>query len=298
MDIRHLRYFIAIVDAGSLSQAARRLHIVQPALSQRMASLEAELGTQLLVRAAQGVAVTPAGQELYARALNIVKQLEAAQQAVRELDGGVGGTVNVGLLRTAARRIAPALFGALRAEHPTIVAQVRVGYSAELASLLKAGKVDVAMQVRAGEVAGQRGAVLYSERLCLVGPPELVPETASMSVDRLEGIPLLLSSIQPSYSTILRVAEAHEVSLAVVGGIEDDGAVLHVCESGAAATILPETSAAVEIRGRRLRLAVIDDEALRREVFLATNPDIPSTGAVLAVQNTLQRLLTATHASA
>lgn len=295
VDIRHLRYFIAIVESGSLSQAARRLHIVQPALSQRVADLEKELGTQLLIRAAQGVAVTTAGQELYNRALTIVKQLEAAQTAVRELDRGVCGTVHIGVLRTAARSIAPALFDALRVEYPAVVAQVRVGYSADLAALLKAGKLDIAMQVRSGHGAGQRGSVLYSERLCLVGPPELVPDVASMTVDQLRGVPLLLSSIQPSYSTILGVAEAHGVVLSVVGGIEDDGAVLHICESGAAATILPEASAATEIRGRMLRMAVIEDPQLRRDILLSTNPDVPSTGVVLAVENILHRLLKAVH---
>ena len=293
VDIRHLRYFIAIVEAGSLSQAARRLHIVQPALSQRMADLEKELGTQLLVRAAQGVAATLAGQELYNRALIIVKQLEAAQSAVRELDRGVFGTVHIGLLRTAARRVAPALFDALGAEYPAIVAQVRVGYSADLTALLKAGKLDIAMQVRSGQSARQRGSVLFSERLCLVGPPGLVPDAASMTVHQLQDIPLLLSSIQPSYSTLVRVAEDHGVALSVVGGIEDDGAVLQICESGVAATILPEMSAATDIQGRALRMAVLDDPQLQREVLVSTNPDAPSTGAVLAAENILSRVLKA-----
>lgn len=297
VDIRHLRYFIAIVEAGSLSQAARRLHIVQPALSQRVADLEKELGTQLLVRAAQGVAVTLAGQELYDRALIIVKQVEAAQTAVRELDRGVFGTVHIGVLRTAARRIAPALFDALRAEYPAIVAQVRVGYSADLTALLKAGKLDIAMQVRSGHSPGQRGSVLYSERLCLVGPPGLVPDVASITVEQLHGIPLLLSSIQPSYSTILRVAEDHGVDLSVVGGIEDDSAVLHICESGAAATILPEMSATTDIRGRELRMAVIENPQLQRDIVLSTNADIPPTGAVLAAENILNRLLKTAHST-
>jgi DNA-binding transcriptional LysR family regulator len=244
------------------------------------------------------VAVTPAGQELYSRALTIVKQLEAAQTAVRELDRGVCGTVNVGLLRTATRRIAPALFDALRTEYPMIVAQVRVGYSADLAALLKAGKLDVAMQVRSGQSIGQRAAVLYSERLCLVGPPGLVPDVPALTVDQLHGIPLLLSSMQPSYSTLVRAAAAQGVGLSVLGGIEDDSAVLQVCESGAAATILPETTAAIEIRGRGLRLAVVEDPALQREILLSTNPDIPSTGAILAVENVLRRLLIALHSTA
>lgn len=86
MNLRRLKYFVKIVDIGSLTQAAEVLHIAQPALSQQVATLEGELDQQLLIRTKRGVTPTEAGKILYTHARTILRQCEQAQLAV----GNVG----------------------------------------------------------------------------------------------------------------------------------------------------------------------------------------------------------------
>jgi len=85
MNFRRLKYFVKIVDIGSLTQAAEVLHIAQPALSQQVATLEGELNQQLLIRTKRGVTPTGAGKILYTHARAILRQCEQAQLAVHNV---------------------------------------------------------------------------------------------------------------------------------------------------------------------------------------------------------------------
>lgn len=82
MNLRRLKYFVKIVDTGSLTRASEVLHIAQPALSQQIATLEGEFNQQLLIRTKRGVSPTDAGQVLYQHATSILKQCEFAMVAV------------------------------------------------------------------------------------------------------------------------------------------------------------------------------------------------------------------------
>src|SRR4051812_1767075 len=97
MELRQLRYFVAIVDHGSLSRAARVLHIAQPALTQQLQQLEQELGARLLHRSAQGMLSTDAGRVFYEHAQAILKQVSDAKSAVTQSTTRPSGTVALGL---------------------------------------------------------------------------------------------------------------------------------------------------------------------------------------------------------
>ena len=97
MNLRRLKYFVKIVDIGSLTQAADVLHIAQPALSQQIATLEGEFRQQLLVRTKRGVTPTEAGQILYRHAQIILRQFEQAQSDVSHSGQSLSGQVSVGL---------------------------------------------------------------------------------------------------------------------------------------------------------------------------------------------------------
>lgn len=94
MNLRRLKYFVKIVDIGSLTQAAEVLHIAQPALSQQVATLEGELDQQLLIRSRRGVTPTPAGKILYIHAQTILRQCEQAQRAVHNAGQSLSGQVS------------------------------------------------------------------------------------------------------------------------------------------------------------------------------------------------------------
>src|SRR6266403_2097144 len=84
MELRHLRYFVAIAEAGSLTVAAgRKLHTSQPSLSRQIRDLEEEVGAQLLTRRARGIELTPAGRAFLEHARTVLSQVEAATEAAR-----------------------------------------------------------------------------------------------------------------------------------------------------------------------------------------------------------------------
>lgn len=107
MNFRRLKYFVKIVDIGSLTQAAEVLHIAQPALSQQVATLEGELNQQLLIRTKRGVTPTDAGKILYTHARAILRQCEQAQLAVHNVGQALSGQVSIGFAPEPLRHLSP-----------------------------------------------------------------------------------------------------------------------------------------------------------------------------------------------
>src|SRR6201985_3965935 len=97
MQYRHLYYFVKIVEAGSFSQAARIIHVAQPALSQQIAELEAALGIPLLQRSARGIRPTAAGQRFYEEASSILRRYEGRPGLVHSSGGDIAGRVGLGM---------------------------------------------------------------------------------------------------------------------------------------------------------------------------------------------------------
>ena len=135
MKLRQLRYFAEIVESGSLSEASRRLHVVQPALSRSLADLEAELTTPLLVRSRVGVQPTAAGQLLHAQARLIARQVETAAALVRECGKHPQGKVSIGVLRSDASALAGVLFRTMQQELPLVTSEPTVEPEPEPSSI-------------------------------------------------------------------------------------------------------------------------------------------------------------------
>lgn len=142
MEFRQLRYFVRIVDLGSLSKAAADLYVAQPALSKQLAALEAELKTGLLVRSTRGVTPTEAGLAFYRQAQSILRQLGALPDEVRSADASPSGLVAVGMPFSASNILAPALVAATRARWPGIRLAITQEGSGQLETLLAAGRLD------------------------------------------------------------------------------------------------------------------------------------------------------------
>src|SRR5258705_10628777 len=129
MNLRRLKYFVKIVDIGSLTQAADVLHIAQPALSQQLATLEGEVRQQLLVRTKRGVTPTEAGKVLYRHAQLILRQCEQARVYMDAAGLGLSGTVSVGLRPgTAAAALALPLLRTVRARPPGVLPDLNEAY--------------------------------------------------------------------------------------------------------------------------------------------------------------------------
>ena len=168
VELRHLRYFVAVADAGSLTVAAgRKLHTSQPSLSRQIRDLEEEVGAQLLTRGARGIELTPAGRAFLDHARLVLSQVEAAADAARGIAHPAKPRFVMGFLTDHELTWMPEAFRILREELPNIDVTISSQYSPALANALLKGTVDAAFLRR------ERGFPELAFRL-LVKEPLLV----------------------------------------------------------------------------------------------------------------------------
>src|SRR5580704_10934523 len=145
MDLRQLRYFVGIVQAGSLSRAADQLHVAQSAISHHLASLESELGRQLVTRGPKGILLTEAGGVLYRHAEAILRHVEFAKQDAVNVLNVPAGRVSIGFPGALASLLATELFVRVRTAYPQILLHIVDGNSGLLRERLNNGRLDISV---------------------------------------------------------------------------------------------------------------------------------------------------------
>jgi LysR family transcriptional regulator, hca operon transcriptional activator len=189
MELRHLRYFVAVAEAGSLTVAAeQRLHTSQPSLSRQMQDLERELGAQLLTRRARGIELTPAGRSFLDHARLVLSQVEAASEAARRVAHPGKPCFTMGFLTGHELKWMPEALRILRDELPNIDVMVSSQYSPQLADGLLKGKIDVAFLRRERGAPELAYRVLVKEPLLVVLPSDhRLAALQAISAKELEG---------------------------------------------------------------------------------------------------------------
>jgi LysR family transcriptional regulator, hca operon transcriptional activator len=171
MELRHLRYFVAVAEAGSLTVAAQRmLHTSQPSLSRQIRDLEDEVGTPLLARRARGVDLTPAGRAFLDHARSVLSQIEAASEAARRVAGPAKPCFAMGFLTGHELTWMPEALRILRDALPNIDVMISSQYSPLLASGLSKGKLDAAFLRKERALPDLAFRLLIKEPLVVVLP--------------------------------------------------------------------------------------------------------------------------------
>jgi len=242
MNLRRLKYFVKVVDVGSLTQAADLLHIAQPALSQQIATLEGEVRRQLLVRTKRGVTPTEAGQALYRHAQAILRQCDQALLDMAAAGQGVSGHASVGLAPgTAATILALPLLRQIRAMHPGVVLYLNENYGTTLSELIMNGRMDLAVLYGNRPVHGLTFLPLLEEELFLVGPSATA---APVRMAELREVELFLPR---PYNIVRKLVDENfaraGLTARVVAEIESAVTLKAVIAAGLGATILPASMA-------------------------------------------------------
>jgi len=173
MELRHLRYFVAVAEAASLTvAAARKLHTSQPSLSRQIRDLENEVGAQLLTRRARGIELTPAGRAFLDHARLVLSQAEAASEAARRVAHPSKPCFTMGFLTGHELRWMPEALRILRDELPNIDVMISSQYSPLLADGLSNGKIDAAFLRREKGLPDLAFRLLVKEPLMVVLPSD------------------------------------------------------------------------------------------------------------------------------
>ena len=171
MELRHLRYFVAVAEEGSfLSAAERRLHTAQPSLSRQIRDLESEIGVKLLERKARGVELTAAGKIFLDHARLALLQVEAAAEGARRAERPNKSVFTIGFLAGQEVMWLPHALRIIRQESPGVEMMLSSQSSPELAAALMRGKLDVAFLRRERQIAGLSLKFLAREPLIVILP--------------------------------------------------------------------------------------------------------------------------------
>ena len=170
MELRHLRYFVAVAELGSISRAAQKLFIAQPPLSLQIKQLEDEVGTPLLIRYPRGVRLSPAGETFLAEAKDILLRADRAVRLARQTDNAAGGVVRIGYVPTAGHTILPRLIRLLRQRRPECDIEVSEMTTAQQIQALRYHEIDVGLVRPPLEAGPVVVAAKLSDSFCLAIP--------------------------------------------------------------------------------------------------------------------------------
>ncbi|WP_233342874.1 LysR substrate-binding domain-containing protein [Burkholderia cepacia] len=291
MDVKQLRYFAAVVETGSVSKAALKLAISQPSLSQQIASMEDELGAQLLLRSPSGVRPTHAGDTLYRHAHTILKQFEQMRGEVSLGEHNEVGHVAVGLPTSVAAVIAVPLFSVVRSTYPGIKLEIFESMSGYLVELLANGRLDMAILFRDIATRGMIVTPLFNERLSLYGASGIGNVgSESIALAELSGVPLVLPGQGSGLRVLVERAFAREgLALNVVADIDSLPTMLSIAEAGDVGTILSGALGRLH-RSQAISRRLVSP-SLERALSLCVPTAIPQNAASRAVQTTIQELV-------
>lgn len=297
MDVRQLRYFVAIVESGSISKAAQRLNVAQPSLSLHIRNMEADLGVPLLFRTPQGVQATEAGEILLRNARTIVSHFEEAECEIRGSGLEPAGEVRLGLPSSIAQVLGVPLVLAARTELPKVKLRIAEAMSGYVLDWLRLGRVDLGLLYAFVEDRGLRSIGLLSEALHLFGLPGdpdaagLPPPGTSVPVTTLAGLPLILPSPGHGLRDLIEERAASEgTRLAAAIEIDAYGAIRTLVERGLGFSVLPAHAIRRETDAGTL-LAWPFEPAFLRTVHLVEPTDRPLPQAVRAVEALCRRTL-------
>ena len=194
MELRHLRYFVAIAEERSITRAAERLWIAQPGLSTQVRRLEADVGVQLLDRHPRGVELTPAGEVFLERARATLVAAEAASSTGADLEAGLVGTVRLGIATEAPAGLAPSLLAAFGQDRPGVEVTVFETYSGALMRGLRNGRLDAVIAPAAFGSAELRSQPVGSEPwMVLAGPGHRLACPGAVDARQLHSEPVVVT---------------------------------------------------------------------------------------------------------
>ncbi len=286
MELRQLRYFLAIAEHGSFSKAASTVYVAQSALSHQLAQLEEELGQPLFHRLPRGVELTPAGRAFHPHALSILRQVEDARHSVTQAEGEVAGKVIFGIPHSVSQALALPLLKAVRAALPRVELELTEELTGNLVPQLRAGQIQLAVLFDDGTLSEFTWTPTLRERLCLIGPPNgKARPAAKVTLRQALAQPLILPA-QPHGARPLIEAAARDAGLAPPQAVTDISSISILRTSllaGLGQTLLPVMPLKADIDAGLLVATPVVSPPLERTLALCTSAHIPLSAAAQAV---------------
>lgn len=292
MELRQLRYFVRVVELGSMSRAALDLNLVQSALSQQITRLEGELATRLLHRTPRGVTPTEAGAAFFREAQLTLRHAEQAVRAAQQ--ARLSGTVTMGLAPTTSAVLGLPLMQAMRARYPDVRLHMVEGMSGHLAAMLHARELDLAVlfdsRLHQAALAGRGQSwqiqPLLEEDLFLMRSAAAPHLPAQLALTDLQDEPLILPTGPHGLRSTLDTAFASAgIAPHVVLEVDSLAMVMAAVDAGLGSTLQPWAALGrYPDAGTRFQCALLTGAPVRRVNLLCNLPDEELSLAALAAR--------------
>jgi DNA-binding transcriptional LysR family regulator len=258
MELRHLRYFVAVAEEENVSRAALKLHVSQPGISRQIQDLEDEIGFQLFERSAKSLKLTAAGKVFLAEAKSVLQHADEAVKKARAASDGAGGEINVGYAPSLTVQILPQALRTFQEKFSGVRVALHDLSTEEMLSQLGEKKLQVALTVRpsAKLLRGLNFEELARYEMCVaVAPKNPLAKLKSVSLEQISREPIIAYSRKdyPEYHAMLEKLFAPVGHKPKIAG-EHDGvtSILAAVESGRGFALVP--SCVVCMAGPRLKL--------------------------------------------
>lgn len=301
MELRQLRYFVTVVDAGSITRACDSLHVVQSAVSHQLRLLEEELGSSLLFRSGSGVSPTPAGTVLYNQARTILRQVEDAKSSVAFEESHITGSVVIGIAGSTAQLCAVPLLAAARAAYPDVILSIHEGVSNALVTALVAGKIDIAIVYASEATAKLETLVVASEPLFFATTdPNATREYAgrkNLILSELARWPLLVQSVPgATRAAIDKACSKENIRYTVAAEVNAPYSLNASVLAGLGSAILPWVSVTLLRGNKNLLVLPLVNPGVQREVVIVLRPGNSPSRATTLIKTLVFEKLRELHA--
>ncbi|ECG8515563.1 tricarballylate utilization LysR family transcriptional regulator TcuR [Salmonella enterica subsp. salamae] len=291
MELRQLRYFVRIIETGSMGSAAQDLDIGVSALSQQMSRLENELAIRLLQRTSRGVTPTNAGLAFYSQAQLALRHADDAILAARE--ARLSGHVSVGMAPSTASILGIPFIHAMQENYADVRLHVVESLSGNLERMINTRQIDLAVVFQKDKILRWSARPILEEQLFLIGSHALLTALPDKPItpEQLAGIPLIM----PSQGHGLRgrldaVCQEHALNIEIVAEIDGLALLMRAVRDGLGATLQPG-AAISHLNNDALRVIGVHNPVLSRPNFLVSLSDDELTPAGLAARVVLTKVM-------
>jgi LysR family nitrogen assimilation transcriptional regulator len=295
VEFRQLKYFLAVVDSGSISKAAARLFIAQSALSQQIVQLEQYLDTTLLHRSSRGVSLTESGLAFHEHAQAIMRQIGYARAAAtQQLSDSPTGAVTLGLSPTVALALALPLFLAARKELPGVTLQITEESTGNLTDQLKQGQLNLAVLVDDGQLEGFPRKRIIEEQLFVICATHGKYSSTAKRIKLKDAFRLAMVLPSVQHGTRQRLEKAVEehglVIENMVAQVPSLGVLKSAVLAGIGVTLSPLAPFSFELNQGLVQAQAIHDPGISRTLSVFSSRDITITRASCAVSKLVVRI--------
>lgn len=287
MDLRQVQYFVALFQERSVTKAARRLNVVQPALSMQIRRLENEFKAQLFERTSRGVEPTAVGRNFYRMCLKILDDVHGAEHYLLEASGKVTGEVTIGVMPSIAASILASALLQYSDRYPDARLRVLEAYSGSLLEWLTSNAIDFAIVNAEVRMGGLTSEPLFRDKLVLVTSQQTLRTLSDkFPAQRLPELKLVLPSSRQGMRQVLdRVLQDSGIGVEPLIELDSLGATLDLVRQSDFATVLPVAAVQRAVTAKLVRARQIVEPEIPREVIVVYNAQrAPSPAGKLLIE--------------